>query len=1111
MNPETIQEMFSTAAERFDSRVAIDRTDKTATYAEIEASSNKLANFLISDGAARGSIVAILSDDTFEIISAMIGILKAGCVFVPLSPAIPEARLRAIVAEVSPKWFITEGRLSNLLNRITGDSAVSSRVVCFPGSEVPAPASQNLSYVDNYSSASMERPTMSYGPDDMCYLYLTSGSTGRPKAIAGRLKSIAHFINWEIETLGISEGVRVSQLTSPCFDAFLRDVFVPLCAGGTICVPEDPKTILDSSQLIDWIDVQQINLIHCVPSLFRSILNGDINQNYFSSLRQILLAGERLLPADVKKWMNVFGERVQLINLYGPSETTMTKLYYFVQPSDVDGRAIPIGKPMVGARAIVVDAKQRECPPGLVGEIYIRTPFRSLGYYKQPELTAQVFVQNPFDSDPNDIVYRTGDLGRVLANGNLEFLGRKDLQVKIRGVRIELAEIENFLHSHEAVNDVALTDLEDMSGNRYLCAYVVLNGDLEPGTLRDFLASSLPDYMIPSMFVKLDALPRTISGKVDRRALPEPTKPKADALESTNPVEEILVGIWREVLGLSHVGIRENFFELGGHSLLATLLLARVRKVFQIELPLRLLFESPTIAQLGQSIQSALRMGQRPRMPAFEIISRNGNPPLSPAQQGLWFLDQLEPERPLYNIPAAVRLEGQLNHGALTGALNEIVRRHEVLRTTFAMENGSPVQIIAQPGYSSIPLLNLADMAGEERQSNLSRIMAAEASQAFNLVNGPCLRIRLIKLDKQQHVLLVTMHHIISDAWSVEVFMRELFQLYEAFSQGNKSPLADLPAQYADYAIWQRGWLRDEVLEEQLAYWKEQLDGASQILELPTDRPRPMAQTYRGEIHPFELDPTLSEKLKSLSRREGATLFMTLLAAYKVMLNYYTLEENLVVGAPVANRNSVETEGLIGNFTNTLVMRTSLSGDPTFQELVGRVRDVALGAYVYQELPVSKLVQTLRPKRNLQAAPLFQVTFNLLGTGTEEANSSGLKISSLIVETGAIPFDLVLTMKETKQGLSGVFAYSTDLFEAATIAKTAAHFESILRTVVAHPDVTLSVLRERLTEADRQQFSRQEKDFKKARFEHLTRLGRKALDIPQSTVGKQEATHQSFT
>jgi amino acid adenylation domain-containing protein len=441
----------------------------------------------------------------------------------------------------------------------------------------------------------------------MCYVYFTSGSTGTPKGIAGRLKGIDHFMRWEIKTFGLDHHTRVGQFTAISFDAFLRDMFVALCTGGTVCVPPDRDSILDTRKLIDWIDEQKITLIHCVPSLFRAVLNEELRADQFCSLKHILLSGEPLLPGDVKRWMNVYGERVQLVNLYGPTETTMTKFFYVVQPSDRERRSIPIGKPMEGARALVLDEKGIVCPPGRVGDIYIRTPFRSLGYYGQPELTSEVFIRNPFSQDPGDIIYKTGDLGRLLEDGNFEFLGRKDQQVKIRGVRIELGEIEGLLREHTSVKDTAVVDREDTSGHKYLCAYVVFSKEDQTDALRDFLSASLPEYMLPAAFVTLDKLPRTINGKVDRRALStvQSVINMQTYVAPRTPVEVTLAGIWTRLLGIDQVGLNDNFFQIGGHSLLATQLISRVSESFNVGLPLRSLFDSPTIAGLALTITQA--------------------------------------------------------------------------------------------------------------------------------------------------------------------------------------------------------------------------------------------------------------------------------------------------------------------------------------------------------------------------------------------------------------------------------------------------------------------------------------------------------------------------
>lgn len=612
MKRQSVHEMFSEAAERFAENVAIERLNKRVSYRELEENSNRLANFLAASGAAKGTRVAILAEDSIEIITAITGILKAGCVFVPLDSRSPRKRLQAMVAEVDPTWFVIESKFSESLNEIAAGLTSKARVLCVAKDDAADEHQGNLNhnsldYIKDYSAYHQtEKLHVESQPDDMCYIYFTSGSTGRPKGIAGRLKAIDHFIRWEIKTFDVNEKTRVSQLTGPAFDAFLRDAFVPLCAGGTVCVPGDRETMLDAGKLSEWIDRQQINMVHCVPSVFRAILSAELNPAYFSSLKYILMAGEPLLPVDVEKWMSVYGERVQLVNLYGPSETTMVKFFYFVKHTDRQQRFISIGKPMEGARALVVDEKGEICPQGTVGEIYIRTPFRTLGYYNRPELTAEVFIQNPFSDIPGDLVYKTGDLARILDDGNFEFLGRKDSQVKIRGVRVELTEIENLLRSHPSVKNVAVLDRDDATGNKFLCAYLVLSEDVEPRSLKEHLSQSLPEYMVPTSFVRMEALPLNVNGKVDRRALlafsQNLDQQEREFVAPRTPVEEVLARIWQQVLGVERVSVHDNFFESGGHSLLATQLFSRIRAELGVEAPLLTLFGAPTIAQLALAL-----------------------------------------------------------------------------------------------------------------------------------------------------------------------------------------------------------------------------------------------------------------------------------------------------------------------------------------------------------------------------------------------------------------------------------------------------------------------------------------------------------------------------
>lgn len=597
MAHEPIHEMFLRTANRLGGIPAIAWGGHAVTYRQLAERSAGLANALLGAGALPGEPVAILASHSADVIAAMLGVLRAGGAFVPLDPRFPVATLPAVIGEVRPRWWLVDAEHSGLVERLRSDHGLDASVVALTDG-LPAAG----------AAPTTDPPPVPLDADAFCYIYFTSGSTARPKGIAGRLKAIDHFVRWEAETFGVGEGTRASQLTSPAFDAFLRDVFLPLAVGGTVCVPESREVVMDGARLADWIDDERLELVHCTPSLFRTILGQPLEPDRFGSLRHVLLAGEPLLPSDVRKWHGCFGDRIQLVNLYGPSETTMVKLFYRVRQEDGEARSIPIGQPMPGARVIVVDERSQPCPPGKLGEIYIRTPYRALGYYNRPELTAEAFIRNPFSDRPEDIVYKTGDLGRLREDGNLEYVGRRDLQVKVRGVRVELAPIEDVLRSHEDVAEAVVVDRTDTQGNKFLCAYMVPKPGRELATapLADQLRTHLPESAVPSAFLILESLPRTLSGKIDRRALPDPGQMGArlgrEYVAPQTPVEERLCGLFAELLGLPRVGIQDNFFELGGHSLLATLLMSRIRSEFSIEVPLRHIFRTPTAEGLALAV-----------------------------------------------------------------------------------------------------------------------------------------------------------------------------------------------------------------------------------------------------------------------------------------------------------------------------------------------------------------------------------------------------------------------------------------------------------------------------------------------------------------------------
>ena len=1030
-----VAEMFDAAAARYPAAIVIERGERRVSYGELLERANTLANYLIAQGAGRDSIVALLTADTCERIVGMLGSLKAGAAFMPLEVRQPAARLRKLMELAPPQFLLTDTNM-----KVSGPF----KVIC-----VDDPAYQQYHHP--------VPPEVTSDPDQLSYIYFTSGSSGTPKAIAGRLKGMAHFIKWEIEELGVTAGVRVSQLLSASFDGSLRDIFLPLCVGGVVCVPERRDQILEGRGLVQWLEDARIEVLHCVPSVFRAMVNEELRADELQSLRHIVMAGEALLGRDVGRWKQVYGERIGLLNLYGTSETTMAKFSYRVGPGDEEREVMPIGKPIPGAAALVIDEKGQPCLPGLIGEIYIRTPYRSLGYYKQPELTSAVFIPNPFSNDPADLVHKTGDMGRVLEDGNFEYLGRRDEQVKVRGARVELKEVENAVRGQAGVLDVAVIEREDASGYTYLCAYLVLDEGVQTATIANTLEQELPDYMLPSAYVELAELPRTISGKVDRRALPELDGSGAAEYEAPRtPVEELLVESWQQLLRRERIGINDNFFRLGGHSLLATQVMSRIRRTFHVDVPLRILFEAPTVKQLASVVtQMQVEQGEVDEM-AQTIRPQTGERsmfPLSFAQQRLWFSDQLDQGNPAYNIPAAFRLTGRLDVAALEQAFGEITRRHEILRTRFVIVNGQPVQMISPVEPANLPVVDLSELVEAERDAEVHRWTTAEAQHRYDLSSVPLLRVILLRLGEDDHVLLFTMHHIISDGWSMGVIVREVTSLYEAYRQGQPSPLPELTIQYADYAAWQRQWLQGAVLDQQLAYWKSRLGGKVAALDLPTDHPRPAVRTNRGATQHFTLPAKLSSALHELSRQQGVTLFMTLLAAFKTLLWRYTGQDDIIVGSPISGRNRVETESLIGFFINTMVLRTDFSGDPTFVELLHRVKDVTLGAEAHQDVPFEKLVEELQPERQVNETPWFQVWFVLENAGMNRSSKlPELTLSHIGLPGKTAQFPLTLAMSESEERISGGLTYSTDLFNDDTISEMVERFTSLLEGVTAHPD-----------------------------------------------------------
>ncbi|MBW3655320.1 MAG: amino acid adenylation domain-containing protein, partial [Gemmatimonadetes bacterium] len=771
----------------------------------------------------------------------------------------------------------------------------------------------------------------------------------------------------------------------------------------------------------------------------------------------IALGGEAV-PNDLAQALYALGTVDEVGNGYGPTEDTTYSTYAVV------GRGadrVLIGRPLANTRAHVLDAGLRPVPVGVAGELYLAGHGLSRGYAGHPALTAERFVPDPFGA-PGSRMYRVMDRVRWTAEGELEYFGRTDFQVKVRGFRIEPGEIETALRAHPSVQDAVAVVREDAPGDRRIAAYLVAAAGADvppPAELRAWLKERVPEYMVPSAFVALETLPLTPNGKTDRRALPAPDVAGDEAayVAPRGPAEEIVAGIFADVLGAGRIGATDDFFALGGHSLLATRVVSRVREAFGAELPLRALFEAPTVESLAARIGALARDAEAAEVPPLVPVARDGALPLSFAQQRLWFLHQLDPASPAYLIPAALRLRGALDVAALERALAEVVRRHEALRTTFHVEGGQPVQVIAAPAPLDLPVTDLRALPRAEREDAGRRVAADEAARPFDLERERPLHARLVRLDDDEWQLSFTMHHIASDGWSTGVLVREVSALYGAFSAGLPSPLRELPIQYADFAAWQRAWLGGGVLDVQLDWWRGVLAGAPPLLELPTDRPRPLVQGDAGGECPFHLPRAAAAALRELARKEGATPFMVLLAAWQALLARYAGTEDVSVGTPIAGRTRLETEGLIGFFVNTLVLRTDTSGDPSLRALLGRVRETTLGAYQHQDIPFEKLVEELQPERSLGHTPFFQAMLILQNHERGALRLGAVEAELLPAKQAAARFDLTLALAAEEDGaLAGTLSYRAELFDAATAERMLEHFAALLAGAVAGPDRRLS-------------------------------------------------------
>ncbi|WP_319061023.1 pyoverdine non-ribosomal peptide synthetase PvdD [Pseudomonas aeruginosa] len=1035
----TLQQRFEEQARQRPQAVALILDEQRLSYGELNARANRLAHCLIARGVGADVPVGLALERSLDMLVGLLAILKAGGAYLPLDPAAPEERLAHILDDSGVRLLLTQGHLLEHLPRQAGVEVLAIDGLVLDGYAESGPL-----------------PTLS--ADNLAYVIYTSGSTGKPKGTLLTHRNALRLFSATEAWFGFDERDVWTLFHSYAFDFSVWEIFGALLYGGRLVIvpqwvsrsPEDFYRLLCR---------EGVTVLNQTPSAFKQLMAVACSADMATqqpALRYVIFGGEALDLQSLRPWFQRFGDRQpQLVNMYGITETTVHVTYRPVSEADLEGGLVsPIGGTIPDLSWYILDRDLNPVPRGAVGELYIGRAGLARGYLRRPGLSATRFVPNPFPGGAGERLYRTGDLARFQADGNIEYIGRIDHQVKVRGFRIELGEIEAALAGLAGVRD-AVVLAHDGVGGTQLVGYVVADSAEDAERLRESLRESLkrhlPDYMVPAHLMLLERMPLTVNGKLDRQALPQPDASLSQQAYRApgSELEQRIAAIWAEILGVERVGLDDNFFELGGHSLLATRVISRVRQEQQLDASLKALFERPVLEAFAQGLERTTDA-----VSTIPLADRQQPLALSFAQERQWFLWQLEPESAAYHIPSALRLRGRLDVDALQRSFDSLVARHETLRTRFRLEGGRSYQQV-QPAVSvSIE----REQFGEE--GLIERIQAIVV-QPFDLERGPLLRVNLLQLAEDDHVLVLVQHHIVSDGWSMQVMVEELVQLYAAYSQGLDVVLPALPIQYADYALWQRSWMEAGEKERQLAYWTGLLGGEQPVLELPFDRPRPARQSHRGAQLGFELPRELVEAVRALAQREGASSFMLLLASFQALLYRYSGQADIRVGVPIANRNRVETERLIGFFVNTQVLKADLDGRMGFDELLAQARQRALEAQAHQDLPFEQLVEALQPERSLSHNPLFQVLFNY----QSEARGNGqafrfdeLQMESVQFDSRTAQFDLTLDLTDEEQRFCAVFDYATDLFDASTVERLAGHWRNLLRGIVANPRQRLGEL-----------------------------------------------------
>src|SRR5689334_607684 len=1051
---ENLQEKFEHQVAQSPDATAVVCENEQLTFAELNTRANKLAHYLRKAGVDAEVPVAVFLERSTDMIVALLGVIKAGGVWVPLDVSYPKERVAYVLEDSKARVVLTNEKWRAAL---TGSDCLLVAL------------DSDWEQIENES---VMNPATTATAESAAYVIYTSGSTGKPKGVVGLHGATVNRLEWMYRRYPFAPDEVCCQKTSLSFVDSIWEIFGPLLNGVPLVIfAED--VVKDVERFIDALEKSSVTRLVLVPSLLRAMLTtGDGIGRRLSRLKSWTSSGEAL-PLPLADSFRQHFPDATLLNLYGSSEVAADVTYYEVTQTGLPD--IPLGRPIANTRVYILDSNLEPVPVGVTGEIHIGGANVARGYLGRPELTAEKFIPDPFD--PGRRLYKTGDLGRFLKNGDVEYRGRTDHQVKIRGSRIELGEVQSALDTHPDIRASIVLAQDDASGEKRLTAYVLSRGKRpSKRELRAYLSKKLPEFMIPASVVVLEEFPKTASGKVDRLSLPKPADVREDHVAPRNLTEEIVAGLLAEILKVDDISINDDFFELGGHSLLIPQVTARLNEMFAVNLPLRALFDNSKVGELAAAIESLRSTDRNVTEKPIVPIERNSELPLTFAQESLWAIDQIAPATGAYNIPRALRLKGSLDTAALQQSLNAIVSRHEVLRTVFRSSNGKP--------FARIDPNCKIDLVIREADTEVSLQVAEESRRPFNLSKGPLLRATVLRLNEDEHVLIVTMHHIISDGWSMSIFFDELVWYYHDLLNGEELQVDTLPVQYADFAAWQRNSLPQATLNASIAYWQEQLADVPAIAELPVYQPRPAIRTFHGNRHVFEISADLTSAVKQLGRDERVTLFMALLSAFQTLLWTYSKHDDIVTGSPSAGRRP-GTENLIGYFVNTLVLKTSFSGNPTVREVMRRVAGATRDALDHEQVPFAKVVEALQTERTLSYNPVFQVWFVLqAGPGRgERKNFQGLEVEPYPIDSEVTRHDLQLTMWETSGVLKAAFTYNTDILDLETVSYMADEFLTLVARIVEEPEVHANDLRalleqsradhDNLRKAEQQQFARQ--------------------------------------